>query len=110
MPKLSTNLDAQNVARMVNVPDPVADQDVANKRTVDQAFGQHKVTVPVGDNTNNVFVINHGLNTTSLSFTVKEVATGNTVEADCQATTVNTATITFVTPPTIGQFEVTILG
>jgi hypothetical protein len=110
MPKLSTNLDAQNVARMVNVPDPVQDQDVANKRVVDQAFGRHKVVMVIGDNTNTSFGINHGLNTLSLTFTVKEVASGNTVEADCQATTVNTATISFTTPPSSGQFEVTILG
>jgi len=35
MPKLLTNLDAQNVATLVNVPNPVAAGDVANKSYVD---------------------------------------------------------------------------
>jgi hypothetical protein len=68
------------------------------------------VTMAVGDNTNTSFGINHGLGTKNVAIIVKEASTGDTVEADCQATGVNTVTVTFTKPPTSGQFNVTIIS
>jgi hypothetical protein len=56
------------------------------------------------------YVVTHNLNTLDVIVEVIEVATGNVVLPDAQATTVNTCTITFATAPAANAYRVIVIG
>jgi hypothetical protein len=56
------------------------------------------------------YVVTHNLGTVDVDIIVIEVSTGNTVLADTQATSTNTATITFGSAPSANAYRVTVIG
>lgn len=68
---------------------------------------RYAIDVPSGSTT---ATITHGLNTTDIIVSVYD-KTGNVeVECDVAATNTTTATLTFATAPTVGQYRVVVLG
>lgn len=70
-----------------------------------------KVVATIGDATNNSFVITHNLGTQDIVVSVAESATPwEIVYTTVKATSVNTATVSFNSIPTLNQYKVTIIG
>lgn len=69
-----------------------------------------KFSQTIGDGSTTAIVVTHNLGTSDINVSLREISTNNGAIADWQATSSNTATITFATAPTAGQFRVTITG
>jgi hypothetical protein len=73
-------------------------------------FGSHKVVIPVGNGSATSFVITHNLNTEDLTVQIRDTTTDEIVIADVVATSLNTATVSFISAPGVGQYAVTLIG
>jgi hypothetical protein len=87
--------------------DPAVALDYSTKQYVDtRLVAVYTGTVPSGSTS---AVVTHNLNTSAIMVTVRDTS-GNEVVVPNQATTANTATLTFTTAPTSGQYTVRIEG
>jgi len=69
-----------------------------------------KGSANIGDGTATTFNIAHGLATLDISWTVREVATGDMVLTESKIVDTNTLRIIFPSAPTLNQYRVTIVG
>jgi hypothetical protein len=95
------------ISRAQGSLDPSAALEYTTKQYVDtRLVAVYTGTVPSGSTS---AVVTHNLNTTAIMVTVRDTS-GNEVIVPNQATTANTATLTFTTAPTAGQYTVRIEG
>ena len=73
-------------------------------------FAGHKYVVTVGDGSATSFVITHSLNTRAVICSVRDTGTNLFWLVDLEANTVNQVTLRFSIPPSLNQFEVTVIG
>lgn len=90
----------------------VTDEKVASGISVDKISGAvKKYAATIGDGTATSFTITHNLNTQDVIVQVRETASPYAyVDADVEATTVNTATVRFAVAPSTNQYRVIITG
>lgn len=78
---------------------------------IDTTVVVRKYAQSVGDGTTTSFVVTHNLNTQDIMVMVRDNSSPFAImEADFQATSVNTATIIFTVAPTTNQYRVIIFG
>ena len=83
----------------------------AGGASVDTTVVARKYSTTLGDGTTTAFTVTHNLNTQNLVYGMRLAATPYTyAEADVAFPTVNTATVTFASAPSSGQFTVTFIG
>ena len=88
--------------------------DATNKRAVGQTFDElalpNKYADTIGDGTATTYTITHNLNTTDITYSVKEIATGDIVFTNVKVTGVNTISVSFAVAPTSNQYRVVVIG
>jgi hypothetical protein len=65
-------------------------------------------TINIGNNINNSFAIEHGLNTKNIIVTIYDNNNDEEIYTDVFTTTNNIVTISFITPPTVNKYRVVI--
>lgn len=80
----------------------------ADSVAIDTAVVVRKYATTIGGATSSV--VTHNLNTQDVTVSVREVATNDFVEADIQATSVNTVTISFAVAPPASSIRVVVHG
>ena len=88
--------------------------DNTNKRAIGKTFDElalpNKYAVSVGDGSETTFTVTHNLNTTDITYSVKEVATGEIVFTNVTVTGVNAISVSFAVAPTSNQYRVVVIG
>jgi hypothetical protein len=88
--------------------------DATNKRAVGQTFDElalpNKYAVTIGDGAATAYTVTHNLNTTDITYSVKEIATGEIVFTNVTVTGVNTISVSFAVAPTTNQYRVVVIG
>jgi hypothetical protein len=88
--------------------------DNTNKRAVGQTFDElalpNKYAVTIGDGAATTYTVTHDLNTTDITYSVKEIATGEIVFTNVTVTGVNTISVSFAVAPTSNQYRVVVIG
>ena len=64
----------------------------------------------IGDDTANPIVVTHNLGTKNVIFTLREIATNELLDVPCTALNNNQLQLDFISPPTTGQYQVTIVN
>lgn len=64
----------------------------------------------IGNNSSNTFNVAHGLNSSDVVVSVKEISSGYLVYPDIQVTSANTIEFEFINAPTANQYRVVIVG
>lgn len=83
----------------------------ANDVAINTAVVVRKFSADVGDGAATSYVLTHNLNTQDVMVSLRDNASPFALmEADFEATTVNTVTIRFAVAPTTNQYRVTIFG
>ena len=67
-----------------------------------------KYAVSIGDGTASTITVIHNLGTKDVTYSIQEASTGVFVDTDVTASGVNTLVFSFATPPTSGQYRVTV--
>ena len=88
--------------------------DATNKRAVGQTFDElalpQKYAVTIGDGAATAYTVTHNLNTTDITYSVKEIATGEIVFTNVTVTGVNAISVSFAVAPTNNQYRVVVIG
>jgi hypothetical protein len=69
-----------------------------------------KYITTIGDGTTTIFTFTHGLGTKDFTWSVRDTGTDSYIITDIRGTTTNTATVSFYSAPTAGQYSVTLIG
>jgi hypothetical protein len=69
-----------------------------------------KYAANIGDGTTTTFTVNHALNTTDITVSLKEISTNQFAISDMQSIDANNLKLLFAVAPTSGQFRVVITG
>jgi len=69
-----------------------------------------KYAASIGDGTNTVYTVTHGLGSKDVVIRIFENATGNEVEPEVVHTSTTDATITFAQIPTTNAYRVVVVG
>lgn len=92
---------------------------LAIKNYVDSATGGVSTTVStkpdkfsatIGDGSTNPITVSHGIGTEDVIVSVREVATGDFVDAEVSVTDSNNILLTFSSAPTLNEFRVVVIG
>ena len=87
------------------------DPNFATTITNQIALKANRYSAPIGDGVATSYVVTHNLNSRDVVLTIRETAAPYAqVITDVEMTTVNTVTVKFTTPPTSGQYTITIIG
>jgi hypothetical protein len=88
--------------------------DNTNKRAIGKTFDElalpNKYAVTIGDGVETAYTITHNLNTTDITYSVREVATGEVVFTNVTVTGVNAISVSFAVAPTSNQYRVVVIG
>jgi hypothetical protein len=79
-------------------------------KTFDELALPNKYAASIGDGTATTYTITHNLNTTDITYSVKEIATGEIVFTNVTVTGVNTISVSFAVAPTSNQYRVVVIG
>ena len=79
-------------------------------KTFDELALPNKYAVTIGDGTATTYTITHNLNTTDITYSVKEVSNGEIVFTNVTVTGVNTISVSFAVAPTTNQYRVVVIG
>lgn len=101
---------------LINVADPVHDQDGDNKRSRDAAIATatvacaHKVSFITGDSTTTAIHITHNLNTSGVVVDVVETSTLTSVNVTHTIVSANELIVNFDVAPATNGVQVTVVG
>ena len=88
--------------------------DNENKRAIGKTFDElalpNKYAVTIGDGVATTYTITHNLNTADITYSVREVATGEIVFTNVTVTGVNAISVSFAVAPTSNQYRVVVIG
>ena len=79
-------------------------------KTFDELALPNKYAVTIGDGTATTYTITHNLNTTDITYSVKELSNGEIVFTNVTVTGVNTISVSFAVAPTTNQYRVVVIG
>jgi hypothetical protein len=82
----------------------------ANDVAVDPAYVVRKYAANIGNGALTTITVNHALNTTDITYSIKTVSDGSIVEADVIVVDANNISVTFAVAPTTNQYRVTVHG